>query len=155
MVLRSLDHVSGPPGTRPVGTSLLLSRPVLWGAVWGFINAAAPVAIWWLPAATVLALTIALIAGIYIGFAVSDGRPKIIAVESCVTGTFLVLAAVAVNSVWLLPVLFFGHGAKDVWQQRTQFVRGTRWWPPFCATVDWVVAVVLIVEIAAGVQLHG
>jgi hypothetical protein len=60
-----------------------------------------------------------------------------------------------VNSVWLLPVLFIGHGAKDLWQHRTQFVRGTRWWPPFCAAVDFVVAVVLFVEIGAGVQLHG
>jgi hypothetical protein len=134
---------------------MLLSRPVFWGVIWGFINVAAPVVLWWLPAATALALTIPLIAGVYIGFAVADGRPKVIAVESCVAGVFLVLAAVSVQSVWLLPVAFFAHGVKDSWQQRTQFVRGTRWWPPFCAAVDFVVALVLVVEIAAGVQLHG
>jgi len=155
MVLRTPSHAGGPRKGVPVGTSRALSRPVVWGVIWGCINAAAPVAVWWLPAATVLALTIALIPGIYIGFAASDGRPKVIAVESCVAGAFLILAAVAVNSAWLLPVVFFGHGAKDLWQQRTQFVRGTRWWPPFCAAVDWVVAAVLVVEIAAGVQLHG
>jgi hypothetical protein len=44
---------------------------------------------------------------------------------------------------------------KDAWQERQHFVANTRWWPPFCATVDWLVAVVLIVEIAAGVHFGG
>jgi hypothetical protein len=30
----------------------------------------------------------------------------------------------------------------------------TRWWPPFCAAVDWFVAVVLAIEIIAGAGLH-
>jgi hypothetical protein len=33
-------------------------------------------------------------------------------------------------------------------------VANTRWWPPFCAAVDWLVALVLIIEIVAGVNLH-
>ncbi|MDQ1671610.1 MAG: hypothetical protein QOC98_172, partial [Frankiaceae bacterium] len=141
MVTRDVDQAGGSGNTSPVRNALL-SRPVVWGVIWGFINAAAPVAVWWLPAATVLAMTIPLIAAVYIGFAVSDGRPKVIAIETCVAGAFFFLAAVAVNSVWLLPVLFIGHGVKDLWQHRTRFVRGTRWWPPFCATVDFVVAAV-------------
>jgi hypothetical protein len=28
------------------------------------------------------------------------------------------------------------------------------WWPPFCAAVDWLVAAILVPEIAAGVNLH-
>ena len=28
------------------------------------------------------------------------------------------------------------------------------WWPPFCAAVDWLVALVLIAEIVAGANLH-
>ena len=153
MVTRAVEQAGGSAGESPVRSSLL-SRPVVWGVIWGFINVAAPVAVWWLPAATVLALTIPLIAAVYIGFAVSDGRPKVIVVETCVAGAFFILAAVAVNSVWLLPVLFIGHGAKDLWQHRTQFVRGTRWWPPFCLAVDWVVAVILLGEIAGGVGLY-
>ena len=132
-----------------------LRLPVSWGLVWGAINAAVPLAVWWLPAATVHALIIALIAAVYIGFAVGDGRPRVIAVECVVAGAFVVLAATAVtSSVWLLVVAYAGHGAKDLWQHRTHFVRGTRWWPPFCLAVDWFVAAVLIVEIAAGVGLH-
>jgi hypothetical protein len=43
---------------------------------------------------------------------------------------------------------------KDLWQHRTQFVSGMRWWPPFCMTVDFVVAAIFIVEIAAGMDFR-
>jgi hypothetical protein len=55
---------------------------VLWGVVWGLIRAAVPLGFWWLDPATVNALSLALIAGIYIGFAVADGRARVIAVET-------------------------------------------------------------------------
>jgi hypothetical protein len=109
----------------------------------------------WLDQATVQALLLALIAAVYIGFAVADGRPRVIAVESSVTFAFVLLAAAAVTgSAWLLVLGYAGHGLKDFWQERSHYVAGTRWWPPFCAAVDWLVAVVLIIEIAAGVEFH-
>jgi hypothetical protein len=40
------------------------------------------------------------------------------------------------------------------WQRRTQFVANTRWWPPFCMAVDFVVATVIVVEIAAGLHFR-
>jgi hypothetical protein len=55
----------------------------------------------------------------------------------------------------LLVVGLAGHGLKDLWQHRTQFVANTRWWPPFCLVIDWVVAAIIAVEIVAGVQFHG
>jgi hypothetical protein len=58
-----------------------LRAPVLWGLAFGAIQAASPLALWWLDQATVQALLLALIAAVYIGFAVADGRPKVIAVE--------------------------------------------------------------------------
>jgi hypothetical protein len=83
---------------------------------------------------------------------VADGRPRVIAVECCVTGAFLLLAAAAVTgSAWLLVLGYAGHGLKDFWQERSHYVAGTRWWPPFCAAVDFLVAAVLVVEIALGV----
>jgi hypothetical protein len=84
----------------------------------GAIQAASPLALRWLDQATVQALLLALIAAVYIGFAVADGRPTVIAVE------------------------------------RSHYVAGTRWWPPFCAAVDWLVAVVLAIEIIAGAGFH-
>ena len=88
-----------------------------------------------------------------VGFAVADGRPKIIAVETTVAFGFILVAAAAVTgSPWLLVVGLAGHGLKDLWQHRTHFVRGTRWWPPFCASVDFVAAAIIAGEIAAGMD---
>jgi hypothetical protein len=130
-------------------------RPIFWGIVVGLAQAATPLVIWWLDSATVYALGIAVIAAIYIGFAVADGRPKIIGVESGVAFAFVLVAAAAVTgSPWLLVVGIFGHGLKDLWQHRTRFVSGMRWWPPFCMTVDFVVAAIFIVEIAAGMDFR-
>ena len=126
-----------------------------WGFVVGVANAMAPVAIWWLDASTVHAFAITLIAAIYIGFAVADGRSHVIAVEVAVAASFVVLAMAAVTlSPWLLVAGYVGHGCKDLWQHRTHFVAGTRWWPPFCAVVDWTVATIIAVAIIAGTTFH-
>jgi hypothetical protein len=86
------------------------------------------------------------IASVYIGFSVADGRPKIIAIEVGVATAFVVLGAMAITGpAWLLVAGLTAHGLKDLWQHRTQYVANTRWWPPFCATVDWVAAAVLAI----------
>jgi hypothetical protein len=129
--------------------------PIIWGLVFGGIQAASPLAFRWIDSSTFHALSIALIAAIYIGFAVADGRPNVIAVECVVALLFVVLAAAGVTgSAWLLVIGYAGHGLKDAWQEHRQFVSTTRWWPPFCATVDFLVAAILIIEIAAGVDFH-
>lgn len=129
--------------------------PLAWGLVWGVIQAAAPLGLWWLDAATVYALSVVLIAAVYIGFAVADGRRAVIAVEITVAGAFVVLAAVGITgSVWLLVVALIGHGFKDLWQHRTHYVANTRWWPPFCLAVDWLAATIIAIAIVAGVSLH-
>ncbi|MGH3690473.1 MAG: hypothetical protein ACRDT7_09980 [Microbacterium sp.] len=117
----------------------------------GAIQAASPLGFWWLDPATVYALGLAVIAFVYIGFAVADGRWKVIAVESSVAMAFVVIAAAGVTGpAWLLAFGLAAHGLKDAWQQRRRYVSGTRWWPPFCAAVDWVVALVIAIEIVAG-----
>ena len=131
-----------------------LRTPIAWGVVVGVLQAAAPVAFSWLEPATVGALGLTLIAAIYIGFAVADGRKHVLAVETAVAAVFVVVAAAAVTgTVWLIVAGLAGHGVKDMWQHRTGFVAGTRWWPPFCAAVDFVAAGLIAVAITAGVPL--
>lgn len=130
-------------------------RPAVWGLVTGAAQAASPLAFWWLDAATVYALGLVAIAFIYIGFAVADGRPMVLAVESGVATVFVVVAAAAVTgSPWLLVAGLLGHGAKDLWQHHTHYVANTLWWPPFCLVVDVAAAAIIAVEIIAGVQFH-
>ena len=132
-----------------------MSTPAIWGILFGALQAASPLAFWWLDAATVYALGLVLIASVYIGFAVADGRSVVIAAEISVASIFVALAAAAVTaSPWLLVVGLAGHGLKDLWQHRRQFVANTRWWPPFCLVVDWVAAAAIAVEIAAGVHFR-
>ena len=128
---------------------------IAWGVVVGAVQAATPLVFWWLDPATVYALGLAMIAAIYIGFAVADGRTRIIVVECGIAMAFVVVAVAGITGPgWLLAFGLAAHGVKDAWQQRSQFVSGTRWWPPFCAAVDWVVALIIAIEIVAGIHFH-
>jgi len=139
----------------PRGEKPSIRAAITWGVVVGAIQAATPLAFWWLDPATGYALGLAAIAFVYIGFAVADGRWSVVAVECSVAMTFVVVAAAGVTgSAWLLALGFAAHGLKDAWQQRRQYVSGTRWWPPFCAAVDWVVALVIVIEIVAGIHFQ-
>jgi hypothetical protein len=128
---------------------------IAWGIIVGLAQAATPLAFWWLDAATGYAVGLAAIAFVYIGFAVADGRARVIVVECVVAMAFVLVATAGIKgSAWLLAIGFAAHGAKDAWQERRQFVSGTRWWPPFCAAVDWVVASIIVMEIFAGFDFH-
>ncbi|MGY1620285.1 hypothetical protein ACI797_26400 [Geodermatophilus sp. SYSU D00691] len=147
-----------PDGQRPgAGTAVgsrALRAPVAWGVVWGGLQAASPLGLPWLDAATVYALGIVLIAAVYIGFAVADGRRHVLAVETTVAAAFVVVAAAAVTGPgWLIVAGLAAHGLKDIWQHRTGFVANTRWWPPFCATVDFVAATVIAAALIADIRI--
>ena len=145
-----MSHQAVPASFAPRAA---IRSPLLWGIVVGLVQAATPLAFWWLESATVYALGLVLIAAVYVGFAVADGRPRVVAVESSVAFAFVLVAAAAVTgSPWLLVIGLAGHGLKDLWQHRSHYVANTRWWPPFCMVVDWVVAAIIVGEIAAGMD---
>jgi hypothetical protein len=135
------------------GASLRI--PIILGLIVGAIQAVSPFAFYWLEQSTAHAIYISLIASVYVGFAVSDGRPRVVAIESAIaTGFVLIAMAGVTGTAWLLVAGYAGHGAKDYWQERHHFVANTRWWPPFCAAIDFLVAIILAIEIAAGVDFH-
>ena len=76
-----LRAAAGRRGTPVDGRGRQLRTPVLWGVVWGCLQAASPLAFFWLEGATVYALGLVLIAAVYIGFAVADGRGTVITVR--------------------------------------------------------------------------
>lgn len=143
------------PGDQTAGWSGSWSKPIVWGIAVGVFQAASPLAFWWLAPALVWALALFIIAAVYIGLAVADGRPIVVAAEVGVATGFIVLAAVAItSSPWLVVIGLVAHGLKDLWQHRTHFVANTRWWPPFCLVVDFVAASVIAGLLLAGVKLH-
>lgn len=140
----SIPAVAGPVRAR-------WRAPLCWGVAVGLAQAATPLLFSWLDAATVYAFGLVGIAFVYIGFAVADGRRVVLAAEIGVATMFVIVAIAAVtNSPWLLVVGLAGHGFKDLWQHRRQFVANTRWWPPFCLVVDWTAATIIAVAILAG-----
>lgn len=138
-----------------VATTSTTHRALSWGVAFGVAQAGLAMAFWWLDPSTVHALMVTMIAGVYIGFAVADGRAKVIVAESVVVAAFVIVAATAVTATpWLVVALYVAHGIKDLWQHRTQFVRGTRWWPPFCLAVDFAVASVIAAQLLLGAQFQ-
>src|SRR5215203_1649287 len=108
---RPRDATDRPPnpshrnrGAIEAGSSAASNRAAIgWGIVVGVIQAATPLVFWWFDDSTVYALGLAVIAAIYVGFAVSDGRVRIIAVESGVAFAFVLVGAAAVTGTpWLL-----------------------------------------------------
>ena len=126
-------------------------KPIIWGVGVGIFQAFSPLAFWWLQPVVVWSLGLAIIAAIYIGLAVSDGRPFVVATEVAVATAFVIVAALAIKSApWLAAIGIAAHGVKDAWQHRTQFVANTRWWPPFCLVVDCVASVIIAVLLLTG-----
>lgn len=148
--------MTAPSATVPLSVAKPSMRAsIAWGIVVGLAQAATPLAFWWMDAATGYAVGLAAIAFVYVGFAVADGRTRVIAVECVVAMAFVLVATAGVTGpAWLLAIGFAAHGVKDAWQERRQFVSGTRWWPPFCAAVDWVVALAIVIGIVTNRQFH-
>ena len=121
-----------------------------WGFVVGILQALSPAAFWWLDQDVVWAASLVVIAPVYIGLAVADGRPRVIAIESLVATVFIVVSLVAITvTPWLVVIGLIAHGLKDLWQHRTRFVANTRWWPPFCLVVDFVAAATIAAVLIA------
>lgn len=148
---RAVDVSAGLTGEREES----LRVPILAGVAIGILQAASPLGFWWLQPDLVWALSLVVIASIYIGFAVADGRVRVIAVEVVVASAFVILATAAIgSSAWLVVIGLVGHGMKDFWQHRTHFVANTRWWPPFCLVVDFVAAGLIALVLVTGVDLN-
>jgi hypothetical protein len=134
----------------------LLSAPVIYGVVVGVLQVLAPLAFWWLDAGVVWAAALIVIGSVYIGFAVADGRRKVLVVELLVASAFIVVGTVAMSgSPWWVVAGLIAHGLKDLWQHRTHFVANTRWWPPFCFVVDVVAAALTSAVLLGFVSLPG
>ena len=129
---------------------------ILWGIAVGIFQTISPIVLWWLDATHVWGVALAMIASVYVGFAVADGRRAVIVVEVTVAFAFVICATVAIAKFpWLIVIGLVAHGLKDLWQHRTQFVANTRWWPPFCFVVDVVAAALTAAVLLTGFDLRG
>lgn len=92
------------------------------------------------------AILLGVIAAIYIGFGISDGRAPIKWVEILAATGFIFLALLGLwVNPWLLFIGYIGHGIWD-WFHHTAHIQTkvASWYPPFCAVVDVVLGVGLL-----------
>jgi 4-amino-4-deoxy-L-arabinose transferase-like glycosyltransferase len=129
--------------------SIFARRPVVTGIAVG-IATLAPHA-FLSPDASVgyAAVVIALIAGIYFGFAVMNGSPRDQMVEFNVAGLFAV-AGVLGLLIWpvILPIAYFCHAAWDFAhhkRSRLPLVVIPAWYVPWCVVIDVIVGTGLLV----------
>ena len=99
----------------------------------------------WLPyylAVSFFAVLLGVTAGVYLGFALVDGRLREIFIETFVLLLFMLLAMAALNlDVRLLSLGFFLHGLWDLAHHpRAVQTKLVLWYPPACLVFDWIVA---------------
>lgn len=87
-------------------------------------------------------MVLAVIAGIYIGFALQRGSSGQILIELAGAGGFIAAALYGLwVFAWLIPVAYVLHGVWDYAHHRQNgLVAVPRWYPPFCAVYDWIYA---------------
>jgi hypothetical protein len=143
-----MSTVTDAAAHRPHTPSLFARRPLLTGLGVG-IASLLPHA--FLPPQASLgfaALLVALIAGVYFGFAVTNGAPRDQFVEFGVAGLFLVAALLGLLR-WplLLPLAYLAHAAWDLAHHnkaRLALVAIPTWYVPWCAVIDVVIGAGLL-----------
>lgn len=98
------------------------------------------------PTLDLLALILAASGGIYWGVAASEGRRGLKAVEAAAGVAFIAMAMLGLTwtSLWIAAG-FALHGVWDVLHHPRRIRTGLRaWFPPFCATFDWLVAIYIV-----------
>jgi len=94
-----------------------------------------------------LAIALAGIGWVYLGFAVADGRPSAIAVQAASAAAFLWIAyaAVQLESSVLLGAGFIAHAVWDaIHHEGHGPTRVRTWYPPFCVVADLAIAIPLL-----------
>jgi hypothetical protein len=92
------------------------------------------------------AMLLAVIAAVYICFALADGRESVKRVEVATAVLFIIVALVGLwLNPWFLVLGYIGHGVWD-WLHHNDHIHAdvVGWYPPLCAVYDWVLGIGLI-----------
>lgn len=88
------------------------------------------------------ALSLPLIAGIYVGFALRDGRVKSVVMEVIVAWLLFQAATIGLTEwEWAIPLALALHGVWGIAHHRWIETEMPRWYIQACAIYDWIAAV--------------
>ena len=91
------------------------------------------------------------VAGVYLGFAVADGRRSAVAIQAASALAFTTVAYVGIEqgSGALIGAGWIAHAAWDaIHHEHRGPTEVATWYPPFCATADLVIGVPLVAGLA-------
>jgi len=98
-----------------------------------------------------LAILLGMIASVYLGFALQDGRIRVFRIEYVGLVLFAGLATVALSeeSAVTLSIGYFGHGLWDaIHHPRAVDTAMPRWYVPLCLSFDAVIALYVLIRFA-------
>ena len=90
---------------------------------------------------------LAAVAGVYVGFAIADGRTSAIAIQMVSMLAFVTVAYIGIeeSSKALIGAGWVAHGFWDaIHHEHHGPTEVKTWYPPFCATADLVIGIPLI-----------
>jgi hypothetical protein len=96
-----------------------------------------------------LAILLGMIASVYLGYALADGRLRAFQVEYVGMVVFAALATIALarDSAALLALGYLGHGLWDLLHHRRNVDTRMPWWyVPLCLSYDAVVAIYVLIR---------
>ena len=129
------------------------SRPVVGGLVVGLSISFPHLLMPFDVSVAVASLTLVFIAGIYVGFAIANGREHAFMTEASVAISFSVLALAGIAfSAWIIPIGLIAHAVWDFLHHRKSHMLADipEWYIPFCIVVDLVLAIVLLASWSGG-----
>jgi hypothetical protein len=120
------------------------------GAVAGAVTLLVPSLLSSRAAFDFLAVWLGVTAGVYLGFALQDGRSSALGVEVVGLALFAALATVALarQAAWLLAAGYFGHGLWDLVHHRRGIDTAMPWWwVPGCLGYDLVLGAYILIRL--------
>lgn len=86
------------------------------------------------------------IAAVYLGFAINDGRTSVLLIETLQLAFFFVVGVLGLwISPWFLVAGYIMHGVWDILHNQGGLdTRLAEWYPFACMVYDWLFALVLI-----------
>jgi len=134
-----LNFINNRPACGGVVVGLMISAPHLFLPMdWSVTGAS---------------LTLVFIAGIYVGFAILNGRDHAFMTEASVAISFAALGLAGIFlSHWIIPAGLIGHAFWDFLHHRKSHMLAEipRWYIPFCIIVDLILAITLIISWGSG-----
>ncbi|MGH2809197.1 MAG: hypothetical protein ACRDKT_18175 [Actinomycetota bacterium] len=96
------------------------------------------------------AVFMGVVAGVYLGFALTDGRMSVFQVENVgilIFGALGVLA-LATGNAWFLVAGYLGHGAWDALHPHAVDTRMPWWYVPACIGFDFAFGIYVVIRLA-------